>query len=79
VIYAKNKLSVVADGANAIIVGRRLNVVTESAAALTRNTGRTCVGIQVDVRDAESVSRAVKEGVAKFGRLDFVINGSSTL
>jgi Enoyl-(Acyl carrier protein) reductase len=53
-------------------------VITESAAALSRDTGRECLAFQVDVRDPESITRAVEQTVAQFGKLDFVINGPLT-
>lgn len=58
-----------------MILGRRADVIQASAAKLSKATGKTCIGIAGDVRSPESLQAAVKETVAKFGRLDFVIAG----
>lgn len=51
------------DGANAFIIGRRENVITEAAATLSKETGSQCVGMSADVRKAETLERAVAECV----------------
>lgn len=63
------------DGANAVILGRRVDVITASAAKLSKDTGKQCLGIAGDVRSPESLKAAVAQTIAKFGRLDFVICG----
>lgn len=65
------------DGCNAAIFGRRLDVITASAAKLSTSTGKTCIGIAGDVREPESLKAAVAETVKKFGRVDYVICGAA--
>ncbi|KAL8287538.1 hypothetical protein RQP46_003396 [Phenoliferia psychrophenolica] len=64
-------------GANATILGRRANVVAESAKTLSRTTGRKCIGVSGDVRDPESLKKAVEATIKEFGRIDFVICGAA--
>ena len=61
------------DGADAIIVGRRQNVISEAAATLSKKTGRKCIGISSDVRDFAAMEKAVAQGVKELGRIDFVV------
>ncbi|KAI9457681.1 hypothetical protein HD554DRAFT_2141693 [Boletus coccyginus] len=62
-------------GASAVIVGRNLERLTESANELSQATGQTCVPAQADVRQPQQLRDAVAKTIAKFGRIDFVICG----
>ncbi|KAK4701773.1 hypothetical protein P7C70_g4456, partial [Phenoliferia sp. Uapishka_3] len=64
-------------GANATILGRRLDVITSSAQALSAKTGRKCLGISGDVRSPESLKEAVEATLREFGKIDFVICGAA--
>ena len=64
------------DGADAVILGRRKDVIEGAAAQLSKETGRTCIGVAGDVRDPKALKEAVRQAIEKFGRLDFVICGS---
>jgi peroxisomal 2,4-dienoyl-CoA reductase len=62
-----------ADGADAIILGRRQEVISRAAATLEKETGRRCIGVSADVRKPESLQAAVAKGVEAFGGIDYVI------
>ncbi|KAF8232640.1 NAD(P)-binding protein [Tricholoma matsutake] len=60
-------------GANATIVGRKLDRLAKAAQELSEATGQTCIPAQADVRDPKSLRDAVAKTIEKFGRIDFVI------
>ncbi|KAM0789387.1 hypothetical protein ACM66B_000216 [Microbotryomycetes sp. NB124-2] len=64
-------------GADAVIMGRRENVIKQAAEELSKATGQTCLGVSGDVRKPEDLKRAVQQAVDKFGRLDIVIAGAA--
>jgi len=64
-------------GANAVIVGRKLDRLTESAAQLSKVTGSQCIAAQADVRQPSQLKDAVAKTIEKFGRIDFVICGAA--
>jgi len=64
-------------GVNAVIVGRNLERLTESANELSRATGQTCLPAQADVRQPQQLKDAVAKTIATFGRIDFVICGAA--
>lgn len=51
--------------------------MTESAKALSNETGSECLAVSGDVRQLESLEAAVRETVAKFGRIDYVVCGAA--
>ncbi|GAA5828645.1 hypothetical protein JCM3766R1_003771 [Sporobolomyces carnicolor] len=69
--------SLMQHGCSAAIFGRRRQVVTESAKALSNETGSECLAVSGDVRQLESLEAAVRETVAKFGRIDYVVCGAA--
>lgn len=69
--------ALMAHGANAVILGRRADVIKVSAATLSKKTGKRCIGISADVRSPESLKAAVAESVKEFGRIDMVICGAA--
>ncbi|GJE89283.1 SDR family oxidoreductase [Phanerochaete sordida] len=64
-------------GAHAAILGRKLDRLTASAEELSKDTGRTCIAIQADVRQPKALQDAAAKTVEKFGRIDFVICGAA--
>ncbi|KAF8679888.1 Enoyl-(Acyl carrier protein) reductase [Rhizoctonia solani] len=64
-------------GANAAIVGRKLERLTMTASELSASTGRQCIPAQADVRSPEQLRTAVDTTISKFGRIDFVICGAA--
>jgi len=61
----------------AVILGRRLNFLQSSAAALSKATGKRVLYQACDVRDPEACMAAVKYTIAQCGKLDVLINGAA--
>jgi peroxisomal 2,4-dienoyl-CoA reductase len=49
----------------------------QSAAALSKSTGRRCVAASADVRNPEQLVAAVSKARSEFGRIDHVICGAA--
>ncbi|CAE6529287.1 unnamed protein product [Rhizoctonia solani] len=64
-------------GANATIIGRKLDRLTATANELSASTGRECIPAQADVRSPEQLRAAVDTTISRFGRIDFVICGAA--
>jgi peroxisomal 2,4-dienoyl-CoA reductase len=64
-------------GARLAIASRKLERLTAAAAELEKDTGRPCLATAVDVRDPKTVEGAIAETIARFGRLDIVVNGAA--
>ncbi|KAH7867902.1 hypothetical protein F5879DRAFT_222186 [Lentinula edodes] len=69
--------AVMRHGADAVIVGRKLDRLTQAAKELSEATGRTCIPAQADVRQPNMLKDAVKKTIEKFGKIDFVICGAA--
>lgn len=55
----------------------RLDRLQGSANELAAATGRQCLAAQADVRNPKQLQDAVAKTIEKFGRIDFVICGTS--
>jgi peroxisomal 2,4-dienoyl-CoA reductase len=64
-------------GADVCIVSRKQAVLDETAAAIGEATGRTLLAVAADVRDPASIQAAVQAAVARFGKLDTIVNGAA--
>ncbi|KAF9472643.1 2,4-dienoyl-CoA reductase [Pholiota conissans] len=64
-------------GANAAIVGRKLERLTQASKELSEVTGQECIPTQADVRYPAQLKEAVAKTIAKFGRIDYVICGAA--
>ncbi len=64
-------------GADVAIVSRKQDVLDVTARELSAAAGRDVIGIAADVRDPEAIKRAITATVAKFGKLDTVVNGAA--
>lgn len=64
-------------GANATIVGRKLDKLHQAADELSKSTGKICLAVQADVRLPEQLKDAVEKTIQRFGRIDFVICGAA--
>ncbi|KAI6129268.1 hypothetical protein EDD16DRAFT_1211319 [Pisolithus croceorrhizus] len=69
--------AVMRHGANATIVGRKLDRLTAAANELSQVTGQTCVAARADVRQPQQLKEAVALTIERFGRIDFVICGAA--
>lgn len=65
-----------AEGATAVIVGRRQHVLDETAKELEAETGGRVVPIAADTTSTESV-RAMVGAAAELGRIDILVNGAA--
>jgi NAD(P)-dependent dehydrogenase (short-subunit alcohol dehydrogenase family) len=63
-------------GADVALVGRTLLRCEETAAAITKGTGRRCIGVQADVTVAADVERMVANVEAAYGQIDILINNA---
>jgi NAD(P)-dependent dehydrogenase (short-subunit alcohol dehydrogenase family) len=65
-------------GAGVVLCGRRMNVLAEAARRMEESatgTGRV-VAVAADVTDPAGVEAAVQECVARFGRIDVLVNSA---
>jgi peroxisomal 2,4-dienoyl-CoA reductase len=69
--------SFMAHGARAVIVGRKLERLEEAAKELSAATKRECLPIACDVRVPAQIEAALDQTLARFGRLDIVVNGAA--
>jgi len=65
-------------GAKIVAVARRQNLINEVAAELAKDYGVETLAIRCDITDTEAVNRMVEEVMAKFGRIDILINNAGT-
>lgn len=63
------------EGATVILAGRRPELLEETVAELTA-AGATAVAAPVDVSDPEGVRRVVDDVVARWGRVDVLVNSA---
>ncbi|THU98219.1 2,4-dienoyl-CoA reductase, partial [Dendrothele bispora CBS 962.96] len=64
-------------GADAVILGRKIDRLTQAAKELSQATGQTCIPAQADVRQPNTLKDAVTKTIEKFGKIDFVICGAA--
>lgn len=65
-------------GATIVALARRQNLLDQVAAELKETYGVEAVGIACDITKTESVEAAVDATLAKFGRIDILINNAGT-
>ncbi|MDB5725952.1 MAG: alcohol dehydrogenase [Novosphingobium sp.] len=63
-------------GADIVIAGRRQEPLDDTAAEIAKATGRRCVSVSTDVREARQAGAMVERTIAEFGRLDILINNA---
>jgi peroxisomal 2,4-dienoyl-CoA reductase len=64
-------------GADVCIVSRKQEVLDVAAAELSAQAGRPVLGIAADVRKPDEIAAAIAQAVARFGKLDTLINGAA--
>jgi peroxisomal 2,4-dienoyl-CoA reductase len=64
-------------GADAAIMGRRIQKLEEAKAELEAKTGRICHVCRGDVRSVEEVKAAVDAAVRAMGQIDVLVNGAA--
>lgn len=65
-------------GAKIVAVARRQNMIDEVAANIAKEYGVETLAIRCDITDTANVDAMVDEVLAKFGRIDIVINNAGT-
>ena len=65
-------------GANIIVVARRQNLIDEVAAEIAKEYGVETLAVRCDITDTDAVNAMVDTVVAKFGRVDILINNAGT-
>ncbi|MEM1417920.1 MAG: SDR family oxidoreductase [Myxococcota bacterium] len=69
--------ALMAHGADAVITSRKQERLDSASDALADATGRQCLGVACDVREPETVEAAFDAALARFGRVDIVVNGAA--
>ncbi len=65
-------------GANIVALARRKELIDAVAADLEKEYGVSAIGVACDITDTDRVEAAVDEIMAKFGRIDILINNAGT-
>lgn len=68
-----------AEGAAVAVVSRRQEATEEVAGELRRTGAADAIGIACDVSDEHQVSDVVRKTVARFGRVDVVVNNAGMM
>ena len=64
-------------GADVSIVSRRPEHLSSTAEHIAATTGRRCLPVVADVRQADAVESAVNRAVQELGGLDIVVNNAA--
>lgn len=64
-------------GANLIISSRKIEVLQATAKELSQLTGNPVLPIACDVRDPVAIEQLIKEGEARFGQIDVLVNNAA--
>lgn len=65
-------------GANIVAVARRKNLIEEVAAEISSTFGVETLAVPCDITDTDAVNAMVDEVLAKFGRIDVLVNNAGT-
>ena len=65
-------------GANLVLLARRMNLLEENAKAISEEFGVEVLPIACDITNTEMVKAAVKATIDKFGRVDILMNNAGT-
>lgn len=64
-------------GANVVIASRKLDVLEKAASEMQNASPGEVLPIACDVRDAQQVDHLFKEAIARFGRVDGLVNNAA--
>jgi NAD(P)-dependent dehydrogenase (short-subunit alcohol dehydrogenase family) len=64
-------------GANLVITSRKLDVLQKTAAEMEAATGGKVLAVGCDVRNYEQVDAMLQQSIAKFGRVDALLNNAA--
>ena len=65
-------------GAKIVAVARRQNMIDEVAANIAKEYGVETLAVRCDITDTDMVNSMVDQVLAKFGRIDILINNAGT-
>lgn len=65
-------------GANLVLMARRMNLLEENARAITEEYGVEVLPVACDITVTEQVTAAVQATLDKFGRVDILVNNAGT-
>lgn len=65
-------------GANLVLLARRMNLLEENARAITEEYGVEVLPFACDITDTEKVRAAVAATMERFGRVDILVNNAGT-
>lgn len=65
-------------GANIVLLARRKNLLEQNAEAIAQEFGVEVLPVVCDITSTENVIAAVQATIAKFGRVDILINNAGT-
>ncbi|MBO6170052.1 MAG: SDR family oxidoreductase [Bacteroidales bacterium] len=65
-------------GANLVLLARRMNLLEENAKSINEEYGVEVLPFACDITDTERVKASVAATVAKFGRVDILMNNAGT-
>ena len=65
-------------GASIVAVARRQNLIEEVAADIKKEYGVETLAVKCDITDTDAVNAMVDAVLAKFGRVDILINNAGT-
>ena len=66
-------------GANLVLLARRMNLLEENAKAITAEFGVEVLPFACDITDTEKVKAAVAATIERFGRVDILMNNAGML
>ena len=65
-------------GANLVLLARRMNLLEENAASIAAEFGVEVLPFSCDITDTEKVKAAVAATMERFGRVDILVNNAGT-
>lgn len=65
-------------GANLVLLARRMNLLEENAASIAAEFGVEVLPFSCDITDTEKVKTAVAATMERFGRVDILVNNAGT-
>lgn len=65
-------------GANLVLLARRMNLLEENARAITEEYGVEVLPFACDITDTEKVKASVAATMERFGRVDILVNNAGT-
>ncbi|MEY2943515.1 MAG: hypothetical protein RLY97_1529 [Pseudomonadota bacterium] len=75
-IGAATAMLMAARGADLVLAGRKAEPLEKMATIIRETTGRRCIGIATDVRNAPQAAALIEGTIAAYGRLDILINNA---